>query len=475
MSTRISVSFFGTGSVAGLALQQAVIALVEGEYHFLMKRSTSVYEQIDIARACLEDDIVIFDASIEPGNLHNYDAAVGHLIYMDHALVVSRTYLPLNFSGIREGGAPSYPNPYTASDGTFSNEQILSWLREQIAALLPALPRSEREKGVLRSLGVIRASTDLQDQYRNARGQIFISYRSSGLKKLGNQTEQTTRRPLIEEDPDELDRVGVQQVLNRLNELKREIEVGTYTNGEPHSVRFILPGELAYANELLTEMRRWQVLTIIDRYMGAADEVWIYRTDDYLQSWWTQGEIVTMSYRREAGTKNPKIRIFDYASRTVINAPPLYLPSMTRAERKRMARWYANTDPWEIGPEGIVPMRIYASLPLIGRLKYLQDHVWSEEFWEYPRLPCSDATLSGVARPFSVNDFLWIKDHTLTPAHLQEAIKHGEVVCPFCRTAYQLRQLPPRYLWYPRRMGKVTGPEGLPLQALPTYQAILAD
>lgn len=48
-----------------------------------------------------------------------------------------------------------------------------------------------------------------------------------------------------------LQKAGVQQVLDRLNQLKQEIEVGTYTNGKPYTARFILPGELAYAKEVL--------------------------------------------------------------------------------------------------------------------------------------------------------------------------------------------------------------------------------
>src|SRR5207249_1455274 len=129
---------------------------------------------------------------------------------------------------------------------------------------------------------------------------------------------------------------------------------------EQKTAHFILPGELAYSNELLTEMRRWQVLSTLDRWIGAADEVWVYNTDDYLDSWWTQGEIVTIAYRKAAGSYYPKLRVYDYKSGTLIDPPAIYLPQMTKVQVRRMARWFANTDPWTMGPEGITPIRITA-------------------------------------------------------------------------------------------------------------------
>lgn len=136
MSNHISISFFAVNSPEGHSLKKAVKSLVQDELNLKLK-SYETATQKDFFDSCVNDDIVIFDASIEEGN--NYAAATAQPTVMDHVLIVSRTYLPLNFFGLREGGAPDYPI-------SKNNEDIIAWLRGQVLNLIHTSPRPEAEK-----------------------------------------------------------------------------------------------------------------------------------------------------------------------------------------------------------------------------------------------------------------------------------------------------------------------------------------
>lgn len=389
--------------------------------------------QADLNRSCLQDDLVLFDASVEDG--HNYAAATSQPMTLDRVLVMSRTYLPLNFYGLREGGAPDFPHRTTQT-----NEEILNWLRGQIASVVAQRARPDNRKGIFGSFRAMRESLKKREADWKARGRIFISYRSRHL-------------------------AAVQQ-------LSRRIELGDFHGGRPQTAFFLPPGQLVYENELLTEHRHWQLLSMIDRRIGAADELWVYETDDYYDSWWTRGELVTVAYRQASGIYAPKVRAFHSKQGKVRDLPANFLSPMTSKQKARMARWYANTDPGMMAPESLNTMRFYAQLPLLGRLPYFRDHVWSENFWFVSLLRCD---LCGErargSRPFDLEAFLWLNDPKLvrlSPQQLKEALTGGDIICPGCRTTYKIRQSPDmRYLWIPLRAHSHTDPDGSHLMALP--------
>ncbi len=117
MSKQLSLSFFSTQSPNGIALRDAFVQLVK-RLDFKLKMSPHP-TVVDVANACWNDDVVVFDGSIEDEG-HNYEIAFEPLKGMRHALIVSRTPLPLNFFGLRKGGAPDHPD-------TLSNEEILDY------------------------------------------------------------------------------------------------------------------------------------------------------------------------------------------------------------------------------------------------------------------------------------------------------------------------------------------------------------
>jgi len=435
MTTQLKISFIAVSNPEGRRLKEMFLETFSREFALniqVLERAT----QLEFHKSCINDDLVIFDASIEEG--HNYAAATAQPMTMDHVLVVSRTYLPLNFYGLRGNGAPEFPHRMTQS-----NEEIMKWLRAQLSELVALLPRSNNRKGLFGSFLTMRESLNKQDANRKARGQVFLSYRS--------------------------------RYVGAVETLKLRIDNGDFHGGQRRSVFFLKPGELVYEDEILTEQRHWQLASMIDWKIGSADELWVYETDDYFDSWWTLAELATVAYRKAAGTDAPKVRLYDPTRAALRNSPSDFLPVISSEQKRRMARWYANTDPGSMGPESLAQMRFLSQLPLIGRLSYFNDHVWSEEFWSTLILPCDrhrgHAPRSGT---FDLDDFLWLSDPRLVRlplTQLDSVSRCWEVTCPECQTPYKITLDPyPRYLWMPVRVGRPTGPDGSSLMELPIYR-----
>ncbi len=207
---KIALTFFSTPSPEGLALRDEFIEIAEREFHFTTQTKIGA-TQVEFAKACMNDDLVVFDATIEADGRHNYFAATLQSGVLDHVLVVSRTYLPINLYCFRQGGAPDYPNPYTGSSGTFTNADIITWLRKQIEDLRPSLPRRWYQKGV-GSVFAMRTSTHTQSEQNT---QVFVSYRSSDLVNRDvSSNEQDT-------DSDDLEYKNVKAVTEKLTQMQK--------------------------------------------------------------------------------------------------------------------------------------------------------------------------------------------------------------------------------------------------------------
>lgn len=431
MKSTFTLSLFLTRSQESLLLKEMLLPIAE-KMGFTVQ---TVLEPnpIKYAQACWNDDVVILDASIEKKGSHNYEIALP--TPLDHVLVVSRTYLPINFYGLRDSAydhetrnliynAPFYP--YSQP-----NELIARWVDIQLQDLIPFLPRPKQQKGIIGSIFKgMSNGYNMQDQRRKETGQIFISYRSQDAK-------------------------GVE-------ELKRRIEKGDFHNGQSKIVRYFPPAVLS--DEIMTEQRRWQMLSMIDWFIAPADEIWVYEGDEYYDSWWTLGELATIAYRAETGYREkpmPKLKIFVPQKGVVYNAPQNYLPIMNDTHKKRMARWYANTDTAEMGPESITAIRLLGQLPILNRFSYFQDHVWTEQFWKDPILDCKKCRCIGKQRnQFDIDAFLWTKDpgfFRFASEQVKRCADQEEIICPMCKTPYRITKSPPHYLWMPTVNGHKTG------------------
>lgn len=222
----------------------------------------------DCVLSCYNDDLVIFDASIEGDNheINNYRLANALQSPLEHVWVVSRTYLPLNIYTYKTGGFPSYKQQ------SLSNESILRWLENELSRIDFHLLRDRNTKGIKNVVNYLKASRSEHDSILATETSVFISFRTKYAQKEDNSEYKYS-----------------------VSELAKRIETGCY--GKPRTVKYLDNGSLVFNTELLTQWKAWQLLCIIDKeYISYCDEMWIYASDDYLNSWWTMGEQILFSY-----------------------------------------------------------------------------------------------------------------------------------------------------------------------------------
>jgi hypothetical protein len=366
---------------------------------------------IEFVGAYTQHDIIVVDASIEDAS--NY--GITQKTFLDKVLVVSRTYLPLNYYGVREGGVPYYPESKT-------NRSIVEWIQVQMQQMLPRI--QPRDQGFWSKFGRV-ANTFLVDMGEASQrkrqkfmqeGQIFISYRSryyQDVKRIASQVQRDGK-----------------------------------------TVFFLPPGKLVYEDELLTRMQHWLLSGLIDERVTAAEEIWIYNTADYLSSWWTQAEIVTLVYNLYQNKHVPRVRIFNPNSKSISDAPEDYIPQMNQTQWNRMERLYAQTNPDVMGPEAVgIFAETRDAFPVLNNIpalnEYLNDEVFTQEFWSQPLLPCPKCKMGKAPKRIDLNKFLQLEVpglYGLTDKEV-ERLAPGRVRCPSCKSVYRLREASSRYLW----------------------------
>lgn len=239
----------------------------------IYNRFTQMVTQQEFMDACLNDDLVIVDVTREGVNneVNNFDIINELPKSLEHVWIVSRNYLPINIYGIDDGGYPSYKK------GKMSNKEIEAWIRFKCSQLDFNHPRLEKEKGLN---GFHIASDKAKEKYyrtKNDQINVFISYRT----KYENRSDDFLKKGFM---------FTVRELVENLNN-------GVYHNGISKTAKYLDDGNLVYSAELNTKQRAWQLLSIIDReYISHCDEFWIYGSDDYLDSWWTIGELIIYSY-----------------------------------------------------------------------------------------------------------------------------------------------------------------------------------
>ncbi len=222
----------------------------------------------DCILSCYKDDLVIFDASIEGENndINNYRLANALQSPLEHVLVVSRTFLPLNIYTYKTGGFPSYKQQ------SLSNESILRWLEVELSRIDFQLLRDRNTKEIKNIVNYLKASKTEHDSIRAAETSVFISFRTKYAKKEDNCEYKYS-----------------------VSELAKRIEEGCYE--KPRTVKYLDNESLVYSTELLTKRKAWELLCLIEKeYLMFCDELWVYASDDYLNSWWTMGEQILFSY-----------------------------------------------------------------------------------------------------------------------------------------------------------------------------------
>ncbi len=485
------LSFFGTLSSNSKNLGELVKILAAKEgfdfIEYLPLNSTPVV----YFKACLQSDAVVVDATIESDinkNIHYGNFNAMHNVF-DHIIIVSRSYLPLNFTTLFRDIAPDYPNRYPYQEypdieindaettiwKNRENQEIIERLTKRLKTInqppldtvLPDFDPDNPKSFYEAYTELIKKSIDrTTTQNRNGKRKIFISYRSRHFESVKNLMEQYDK--------------------------------------DRYEFTVFRPGTLAYETEILSRLRRWQLISIIDRYIERVDEVWIYDTGDYRDSWWTQGELITLAYRKYHGSYCPEVKTCNPIN--PYNLTPGYasLPKLTEIQAKKMARLYSNSDPLTMGPEttrNIRIMQIVSDIPFIGTLfywglrkvatsqkvktimkkyvpssvitegavseesilsdyankkfmkEYLHDPVWQRSFSENPVLEYGKKDFESTE--FDVDSFISmnaLQYKEFTPFKINKYVS-----CHYYtegKINFSVKKKAPRYLWYPNRMGR---------------------
>jgi hypothetical protein len=411
----LTATIFPTTSAEGVELLEAVLPITQalGVDTKVIRNPT----QTQMTHACAKDDVVLIDATVEPDGSHNYAAMTAQPTAMDHVLVMSRTYLPLNFYGLREGGAPSYPLRFT-------NSQIVSWLEGELEDLLSSQPRQWWKKSLLGSIStswsdVNKAAARAQDRY-----QVFISFRNNDFAKV--------------------------------NKFKERLESGEFHDGRPQGVRLFEPGALTFQDEVLSAFQRWHVVSIVEERLRTCREMWVYEGSQFYNSWWTRGEIVLLAYYQALNGHHPTLQIFKPDQNgQVISEPRGLVPEISHEQKRAMDRLFSNTGR-HAGAETARSTRELAELPILRNYKFFNDEVFSLSFL---RVPLLEEQVSAAKSKIDVDEFLAMNEPPLRPVPkhiLDEAERSGRAV----DGDYEIRVEPnPRFIWYATRMGKLNGPE----------------
>lgn len=139
-----------------------------------------------------------------------------------------------------------------------------------------------------------------------------------------------------------------------------------------YDIKALPPGSLCGEYEAHTPMRRWMLVGLLEDHLRTVDEVWVYLTDDYTDSWWTLAEIVmTANLNKDrSGANIIQIRVFDSKTNQFLNEkdyPSFIYPIITEEQHKRLARYLSNTRPDTMGPEMIQQVRQMKQLATILR------------------------------------------------------------------------------------------------------------
>lgn len=412
MSNEILITFIGVNNEQGLDLAKRVERIVSHEFGFGFNVIFEPTINENMA-ALLKSDVVIIDGSIEPG--HTYDNATMGPLTLDYVWMVSRTCLPTNYQGIVEGGYPKY-NPDIKN--SFDNNTISNWISNTLTAHKTELPRKGKGS-MIRYFKDIGAVTKAIEETRKNQYQVFISYRSNNITQA--------------------------------EKLKIDIENGRFHNGVSKKVYLIQPGELVFRDELLTAYKRWQIQCIVRNYIDTCEELWVLNdaNDHYFQSWWTQGELVSLSYR----SAMYKIKVYNIETDGIIPTPEHYKIPLSNKQMDRLGRWYSNTDPVLMNAASRFAMKAWKHVPLIGRLSYFSDPVWQDEFWDFPAFHCDTcAKKNQKVSQLDVDLFLWLNEHhdlvLLSPVEAELAKQNNQVQCPRCKTVYRVTEEAPRYVVY---------------------------
>ena len=465
MTKTKKAAIFPTRSQLGqeLALSAAAIAKAQGYQPIIYHNATHAL----FFQACLTADAVILDATLESDlSLSNYHFATP--FKMDRELVVARTYTPINFYGTIDGGTAKYSDLNHAW-GQKTNADILTWLSQQLSMLAQQQSQASWLTRLVTWLPAARLAWEMNQSLnaRRARLQaeafVFLSYRSTHFEQV--------------------------------KQLQQRLVAGELSaNRQQARLFYFDPGQLVFEDELLSPLRRWQMLSWIQDYLLAAKEIWLCLSPDFLQqSWWTQGELLSVL---QFGLVD-KLWLFDLSNGQLVRPDITRLPTVTERDKRKMSHYQANSHPDLFAPETLDRNRMLSplgDLALVRKLFMMDSPVFSEAFWRWTTLPCRQRRIfPAEVRPDGLSSFYAASPHVNLGEFLkvwnetdvilsEDDLEHAaagrkSIVCATCQQTVTIhKEARPRYIWVPQPdAGQATAdgnekPWGR-LEAFPVYRS----
>jgi len=525
----MKISIIASQSEQGRSLANMLITLLP---LFFIEKGFSVHieepvfngVQYDMLKATLECDLVIFDASIEwnekMGFDSNYFVATANPISDDRILVVSRTKLPINYVPMRSN-IPILGEEHKEKDEHgvlrskyhYTNDEIIKWVTKTLDEMIlekriPKDPSAKITVPPFEQLSTIanqltftieKNSFDSLDYMKaKARGKrgAFVSYRSRYCYEKINGWD--------------------------VYKLSEYIKEKHKDNNFP--VLYYADGDIS--KEFMTEQRRWEIVSFVDRRLREVKEVWIFNTVDYLDSWWTQGEILALMYIKAASPNElpEKIVLFDPNTGKIEEKGTDFIPYLSDELVLEISRYYANSDAITSGNEGMGNMRMLRNVNgILRRLAYFQmkkiqkkmyspeselakvmdsisyesyvesinSHVYDLSFTENRVAACPNCQRKNICidnfkEESFIRDFIKtnsddLNEHItinkrgffdITETMFEDILNKQEWKCPKCNTPFSVQHEPEnnQYRWWAIRMGQETGPKGVVIERITVYE-----
>lgn len=356
-------------------------------------------------------DLAILDGSVEDGHIyHKYNELPK---VFSQVLLVSRTPLPINVYSLHEF-APKSPG------GVNTNKEIGEWLSQLIPKIINNNRKSNR---IIKKIfgNYFSMGSTLKEKERLLSIQVgsFISYRGTHINKA-------------------------KQLKGKLDELRKQ------------NCTLINPGDLAFETECLSAQRTWEVVSVIERKINAADEVFISLTEDFFESFWTMSELLALIYGR-VKSKEKVGKTFIVIDGELESARPIKIdseeiilpkhygsiPLLTKQQEKRLGRIFSNSDPGTVAPDSqdvIIHNKKKGEIP--DFIDSFNDRIYSETWRDDILVSClyCRPKKRKVFDNFSWDDHLNIDGYGYFIVNSESIANSEQIVCPNCKKEIKLEK-----------------------------------
>lgn len=446
----ITITFFKALSMQGKELYSMFQEAMNGYMlmgHPVRLIEQNIYKMMPSIIACLDSDVVIFDGSIEDG-CEQYRAALELMKCLDHILIVSRTPLPVNFEGMRKGGAPGIIKTGTSEySKRMTNKDIIKWIIHTLEHSSMELPRRlkmnlraedyQKNRNMVADVEMKMLSDSMKRMEKE--DGVFVSYLSKYSKFYqGEHPEE----PFVED------------LFESICEISKVSE---------NKIRYFPPGKISL--EFMTAQRRFEIASITEKFIGGCKAFWIYNTPDYDSSWWVYGEKMSLIHiYGQAMEKCPDIYVvtpvrdengkwkFHLQKYLSIQEKEEFLPRLTPYQQREVERLYINSNPETSGYEQVEKMRRLASMPdFLLKLQLKLEAPFIAQKFNMVLNGLESSEIGEREKREAVNQIQNIDlmiESIRSYVYTKEFWENHIVECPVCRAVSEKQMNPEKYMYF---------------------------